>query len=291
MPPQKHASFFSDKGLENYSDQVLSAQKLDGLDFANDIFRNVGFKGATIRKCRFNKCIFEDTYFRDAIFEECDFTGARFRGCNFYGATFSACRFDYARFYETEIKASQITKSLPSFANVRAALLRNLRANAEAIGRAVDVPIYFDRELAATREHLKAASLGADLYYSKKYKGTDRLVMRVRLLQHDISGFWWGHGESVVKLARTTSLLLMTFSIATLAWGSDKIRGGSFTQRPWIVVWRSVEFVASSFLGNTFGDTQFDSDRDRVLCLLITLSGYLTLALLTSVLYKRLVRR
>ena len=182
--------------------------------------RDVGAKSVVFKNCDFSYSVFTRAYFRNAKFEACCFVGCYFRQCNFRGAEFVGCDFSYSLFFETQIKHKDIFDQLPNRPNVRKELAQTLRKNAESIGDREGALKCFRYEMEQTRRYLREAMGAEEEYYRKKYPGiSNRLRFGSKLINHSLSRFIWGHGESPLAVMRF-ALIVWFILTSLIAWGA-----------------------------------------------------------------------
>lgn len=185
---------------------------VEGEDFSNCRIEWCRGKSVEFRNCTFSSSLIRSCYFHKATFKSCDFTGASFVDSNFRRAKLISCDLKYAVLRGTQIEASQIVGNLPHWENAQRDLLRSARKNAEAMGDVEDVRQLLRAEMIASEEHWRSAYRGVTNYYREHYPGLGgRVGSFFRLWGVRVSRWFWGHGESPVRL-------LASFFLWVLGW-------------------------------------------------------------------------
>ncbi len=185
--------------------------------FVNHVFVRLIAKKRRFSRVDFKYSVFDACYLRDCVFDSCDFTGCRFVGSSLHGASFPGCKFDYATFERTEIDSDVLDSSCPPFENLKARFARALRVNYQQLGDAAAVNKAIGVELLAEETHLHKAWQSNEAYYRKKFAGIRRLKMFAKWARFKMLDFVWGNGESPLKLARTSLLLLVVMAVFDMA--------------------------------------------------------------------------
>ncbi len=188
-----------------------TAKKVTGQDFSGKSLIDVDCKGVQFENCSFSASIIERGYFHTAAFRRCKFVGTRFVDCVFRSATFEGCDFRYAAFHDCYLPIPQLLANLPSHANERWQLLRNLRANQRGLGDSQHDSVIVWREIDAEIEHWRGVSTSVSAYYQKYSRG-DRARALLQLVRLRIERHVWGHGESLWRLFLATGFLLLLLS-------------------------------------------------------------------------------
>ncbi|WP_243295522.1 pentapeptide repeat-containing protein [Geothrix mesophila] len=263
--------------------------KLESVDFQDTIinkdfsnFRIEWCRGKSIKfqNCNFHSALFRLCYFHKASFVNCDFTGSIFVDSNLRGATFEQCKFHYSQFKSTQVDLSQIEKNLPEWENCRRELLRNLRKNAESIGEVDDVRRAFALEMESAHEHWRNACKQPSQYYKSHYKGFQGKFYawknRISLLTQK---YYWGYGESPLRLMFFTVLILLIFSLML---------------RPVNVVEKELNFYTkftSLFLSTLGGKSSILENRSQIFLCLFSLFRLASIGLFAATVVRRLARR
>ena len=253
--------------------------------------RDVGAKSVVFENCDFSYSVMTRAYFRNAKFVDCHFVGCHLRQCNFRGAEFVECDFSYSSFYETQVKHEDIFRQLPNRPNVRKELAQTLRKNAESIGDREGALKCFQYEMKQTRRYLIEATGAEEEYYRKKYPGRlNRLRFRRKLLNHNLSRFIWGYGESPLSVVRFALLVwfILTFFITALGAGAG---GPEFTTSPFSAITFGLKH--SIFLMLSAPVEGFEPANFWIFVLkgIASLSGYTVFGLMVVTIVRKYVRR
>ncbi|WP_299622552.1 pentapeptide repeat-containing protein [Pelagibius sp.] len=188
------------------------AHDLTREEFRNHQFQRLVAMGKRFTKCDFSSSEFEAAYLRNCTFDSCDFTGCKFTNSNLRGSRFAGCKFDYAQFSNTHVEPEILDTGCPGHENLQQGFARTLRLNFHQIGDATAANKAIKVELSATRIHLQKAWYSRESYFRKKYSGLHRAKKFVEWLNFVILDFFWGNGESPIRLLR--SLVILIFLIA-----------------------------------------------------------------------------
>lgn len=197
---------------------------LSGATFSNWLFIRLVAKSRRFAKVDFRYTTFDACYLRGCVFDECDFTGCRFVSSNLHGSSFSGCKFDYATFEKTEIDVDVLSSGCPATENQTMRFARSLRVNYQQLGDAEAVNKAIAVELQATGVHLKKSWRSKESYYRKKYAGLRRAAQFLRWFQFKALDLIWGNGESVWKLLRAvTFVIVMIALIDVIVFGNPSL--------------------------------------------------------------------
>ena len=198
------------------SDQVFRSTRLDGQtlcdwDFSHCTFVDIGFKNSTLQDGRFLNCTFVSCYFQRSTLANSDFVSCRFIDCNFSRVEVKSSDFKYSTFRRCYIRYDELEHSLPTEPNLKEALARNLFLESRALGLPSEARSYRLAALKAHEDDLFAAIVGKSKWYQDHYDNTARLRALVHLVFSKCNGWFWGYGERMWTLLRTT--VLVTFLI------------------------------------------------------------------------------
>jgi hypothetical protein len=187
-------------------------KKVTGGNFSGKLLTDVDGKAVQFEDCTFSASIIERGYFHKAAFRGCKFVGTRFVDSVFRSSTFEHCDFSYAVFQRCHLPIPQLLANLPSHANVRWQLLRNLRANQRETGDSQHDSAIVWREIDAEMEHWRGLRASASVYY-QKYTSRDRALALWNLFRLRVERHVWGHGESLWRLFLATGTLLVILAL------------------------------------------------------------------------------
>lgn len=183
------------------------------ISFENRLFLRAVAKDRHFEHVNFKYCIFDTCYFRDCNFDSCDFTGSRFMGTIAHGSHFSGCIFNYCSFERTLVDPDILDYGCPAYENLKMRFARTLRINYQQLGDAQSVNKAIGIELQATEIHLYKAWKSNESYYRKKYKGWKRVRSFFQWCSFEVLDKIWGNGESLQKLIRATSIIIIFIAL------------------------------------------------------------------------------
>lgn len=227
-------------------------------------------------ECDFSASLIKNCYFHRASFQNCRFVGCTITESNMRGATFAGCSFEYATFRSTYVDGRSILKNLPAWENARRELLRGLRKNAESIGDVEDVRMFLAAEMNASEEHWRSAYRQIDGYYVRHYEGLirGRIVPFCRMLGTRIGRYFWGHGDSPLRLL--ISLVVWIAIAAALVKPSS---------------WGEYMLAAKEVFAIVLGLPSRGIGVSEWLMMALAASRYLFLGLFATVFVRRFARR
>lgn len=202
------------------SDQAV-AHDLVSIQFHNHQFKRLVASNKRFTKCNFSSSEFDAAYLRNCTFDSCDFTGCKFTNSNLMGSKFIGCKFDYAQFSHTQVESEILNTGCPGQENLQQRFARTLRINFHQIGDAAAANKAIKVELEATRVHLYKAWHSRESYYRKKYSKLDRAKMFIEWLEFVLLDFFWGNGESPVKLLRALAILIFSIALGEVYFLKD----------------------------------------------------------------------
>lgn len=251
---------------------------LDDVHFINHQFQRLVASRKKFTNCNFSYSTFDTSYLRNCTFDSCNFTGSKFINTNLRGSHFIGCTFDYVQFSHTIVEPEILDTGCPGQENLQQAFARTLRINFSQIGDTVAANKAIQIELEATRIHLHKAWRSRESYYRKKYTGIQRAKMLLRWSSFVGLDFFWGNGESVIKLLR--SLAIFTVIIAL---------GDVFALRDLTVLsnYTNAFLQAPEILLGIATPKEFSG----VILTVIAIARFIIFAYLVSILVKRMSRR
>lgn len=201
---------------------------LTNVSLAHRAFLRLSAKSRRFSSVDFKYSYFDSCYLRSCVFDSCDFTGCRFIGSSFHGSKFVGCRFDYAVFERTVVDSDLLESNCPGAENLKMRFARTLRMNFQQLGDAASVNKAISVELEATREHLRKIWRSGESYYRAKYSGLKRLSGFLQWLKFEALNLFWGNGESLYKLLRSTGLILVLVALRDVLTYRDHQRVSSY---------------------------------------------------------------
>jgi len=228
--------------------------------------------------CDFRNSEFDSAYIRDCVFNSCDFTGCKFNQSNLRGSSFSGCRFDYSEFRQTHIEPEILDDGLPMWVNLQQKFIQSLRVNFREIGDVDSENKAIVAELNATKAHLKKSWSSKSPYYRSKFNGFERFVVFIEWIVFCVLDFFWGNGESVLKLARSFVVALIVIAAFDLFIYGD---------------WTTTLGIQDAFIRSCemfFGISHPDEYSSFILSFL-TFLRYVMLACFVSIIIKRFAKR
>lgn len=220
--------YLRSSGREVRSDQAI-AHDLVGTKFLNHQFQRLVASNKKLTKCDFSFSEFDAAYLRNCTFDSCNFTGCKFTNSNLRGSKFIGCKFDYAQFAQTHVEPEILDTGFPGQENQQQKFARTLRLNFQQIGDAAAANKAIEIELEATRIHLYKAWHSRESYYRKKYQGLDRAKMFAEWLRFVALDFFWGNGESPLKLLRSLAILVVLVALGEVYFLRDGHALASYT--------------------------------------------------------------
>jgi len=253
----------------------------DITQFKNKIYIRLNAKKIKFTNVSFEHCVFDGCYLNNCVFDNCNFTGSKFIGCNLHQSTFQGCGFRYVSFERTQIDDDAVFNEAPTEDNLKMRFARTLRMNFQQVGDAKAVNKAIVLELEATASYLYKSWSSTEEYYKKKYSGLGRIYQFSKWIEFKVFDGIWGNGESIIKLARTIFFVLVGVSIYDMHLTADNI---SFNGLP-----LAIQHAIALFFGAN-NETIANNYPSLFLSLIIAIR-LISLALLTSILVKRLGRR
>lgn len=209
-------------------DQAI-AHDLDHEEFKNYQFIRLVATKKKFTECDFRNCEFDAAYLRNCTFDSCNFTGSKFKDTNLRGSKFIGCTFDYAQFFHTHVDPEILDTGCPSTENLQQVFARTLRINFGQVGDAAAANRAIIVELEATRVHLYKACCSRASYYRKKYQGFKRFKMYLKWLGFISLDFFWGNGESPLKLIRSLAIAAVLIALTEVFLLRDPYILSSYT--------------------------------------------------------------
>ena len=195
----------------NSNDCVFGGAQLDEQEIKQGRFErctltNISFKKAVLRNTQFQHCVFVGCYFRRAELIDCGFVGCRFFDCNFNHIALKSCDFRYASFSGCQLPFDELQHCLPSEANLREDLARNLSLESSRLGLAAESRRYRIAEIRAREANLKAAVLGQSYWYRQHYDTVARASAFGGLTLSLLNRWLWGYGQRSSVLLRNLAI-------------------------------------------------------------------------------------
>jgi len=248
-------------------------------DLRFKVFIRLNAKGITFRNVSFLHCVFDGCYVNNCVFDSCDFTGCKFLGSNFHQTAFKGCNFIFSTFERCQIDDDILVSEAPREENLRMRFARSLRANyqqggdAKAANRAINV------ELEATSKYLYKSWKSKETYYAEKYPGFIKSSTQFfKWIEFWILHFVWGNGESILKFARTIVIVLLLISIYDTCTNGNPLNLSEY----WVNFTKSPSVFLGVSKANGFSINALS---------IITVTKFISFALLTTLLVKRFARR
>jgi len=266
-----------DSGRQLITDQAVKH------DLTGHVFRNHQFQRLVAIKKKFNDCDFsysdfDAAYLRNCTFDSCKFIGCKFSNTNLRNSKFIGCTFDYVQFYNTHVEADILDTGCPGQENIQQKFARTLRINFHQIGDVEAANKAIKIELEANRIHLYKAWNSRESYYRKKYPSLQRLKMFIEWLKFILLDFFWGNGESPLKLLRSLAILVALIALGDVYFLRNGYLLSSYTsgllQAPEVLLglYRPPNFSGLVLAG-------------------LSILRYILIACLVSIIIKRLSRR
>lgn len=264
-------------GREIRTDQAV-AHDLVGENFANHQFQRLVAKDKKFTQCDFSFSEFDAAYLRNCTFNDCNFTGCKFTNANLRGSKFVGCKFDYVQFSHTQVEPEILDTGCPSQENLQRGFARSLRINFHQIGDAASANRAIKIELESTQVHLYKAWRSRESYYREKYSGLQRARMFIEWFWFVILDFFWGNGESPIKLLHSMAIVIIIIAICEVYFLRDIYIISNYTS----ALFRAPEI----FLG-----VNKPQDFSGLILAGITGLRYIIIACFVSILIKKLSRR
>lgn len=203
---------FRSTGRRILTDQAV-AYDLKDADLHNCQFQRLVAVNKRFTKCTFRYSEFDSAYLRNCMFDSCDFTGCTFRDANLRGTQFNGCNFEYTRFSNTLVDPAILDVGCPVQENLQQKFARTLRTNFDQVGDARSANKAIMVELESNRIHLYKAWRSREPYYRNKYHGIRRSRAFLEWAEFMALDFFWGNGESALKLARSLAIVLVMIAL------------------------------------------------------------------------------
>lgn len=277
---------------KSLQDSVITYERIEGFeiegfDFQHSIFEGVGIKNEPFKfrtnelpdivDCNFSHCIFRGCYFRYVKFRKCNFTNCRFIDCGFPESTFVVCDLLYAQFQNTHIEPGNVLSNLPSHENVAVSLLRSIRMNYSDRGEGDHARQCFLYEMEASAEHFWKVAFDKHSFFRDKYIGWTRVGGFLKWCQIKFEHWFWGYGESPIKLMAWVATIIVCFANAYTA---DSV---SFPD--------ALKISAFAFATVGYGD-QLNANTHAINWILLeSLIGVIFVGLLAASVFKWISRR
>ena len=263
-----------------FGSERIDKKKLQNLDFKHCTFSNISFKESTLENGKFLNCVFVACYFRRSTLVHLDFFGCRFIDCNFSRVTIHRSRFDYSVFRQCQIPFVALEHNLPSEANLREELARNLFMESRALGLHSEARDYRLAALEAQEAHLIAAISGRSEWYRSHFHFSARVKAGIRLAISLFNRYFWLYGERARTLLRTAVVIafgVFPFTFYISRSGLSKTSGGD------VALFDFVYFSIESFLPSHFeSGIEALTAATRLLATIESLLGLLVIALFAS---------
>jgi hypothetical protein len=260
-------------------------------DFEYRILQDVDAAQTKFVGCNFRHARMSRVYLRNATFEDCKFVGSIFNECNLRGARFKSCDVSYAQFDRTHVSHSDLFNQLPVWPNTRRELARTLRKNAESLGDYQGMFDCFWYEMEQAEVHLLEAAKGREQYYRDKYPGVIyRARFWIRYYAHRLDAFVWGHGESPLRVLRTTLIAWLMLILCVMYCGSD-VGGPDFFAVPRSNLVFSIRQATFLLLNQPDTGYQPGTEFGVLLRAIASILGYTMFGLIVATITRRYVRR
>lgn len=285
----------SDKGFDSEKEYIgISVDGFGHTDmtFRGLIFRQCRFSTLRLKNCKLEYCqitqsiIDEDSYLRRAVFKKVDFTGTIFRNCNLEKAQFIDCDLRYAKFENCILNCESIIEhSMPRETNLKLALCRQLYSNELGQGRTDNANNLLHMLRETEREMYWDVLQGKNDYFKSQRKGHFWQYL-YKYIGCTVDKYIWGYGLNIGRIGLTMLMWVALFAICYLY----SIDWGEMEQ-----IEKIVSSILFSFNSMLMGDVQaFDLEKMNLLSNIIVLVqnfvGMIYFALLTSAVYRRVVR-
>lgn len=266
-----------DSGRQIITDKAVK-HDLTGFVFRNHQFQRLVAIKKKFDNCDFSYSDFDAAYLRNCTFDSCKFIGCKFSNTNLRGSKFIGCTFDYVQFYNTLVEAEILDTGCPGQENIQQKFARTLRLNFHQIGDVVAANKAIKIELEANRIHLYKAWRSRESYYRKKYPRLQRLKMFIEWLKFILLDFFWGNGESPLKLLRSLAFLVALIALGDVYFLRNEYILSSYT---------SGFLQAPEVLLGLYRPPNFSG----LLLAGLAVLRYILIACLVSIIIKRLSRR
>ena len=203
-----------------YTDQAVVSDLTDVKASNHQFLRLVASK-KKFTNCDFSYSEFDSAYMRNCTFDSCKFVGCKFINSNLRGCKFEGCTFDYASFSNTQVEPELLGSGCPGQENLQQKFARTLRLNFHQIGDSTAANKAIKIELEATKIHLFKAWRSRESYYRKKYQGLDRVKMFSEWIEFVALDYFWGNGESPLKLLRSLVIVVILIGLGDVYYLRD----------------------------------------------------------------------
>ena len=275
-------------------DRLFAGLRHDGKSVASGryehcTFANVSFLKARLEDIEFIDCAFLSCYFRRAEIYNVRVIGCKFINCDFPHLAITGSVFKYCRFSNCYIDFAEMQHNMPSEANIREDLSRNLTLECAKLGASAASRRYRFTEIEAHETLLWNAVKGEGTWYKKHYPGVRRFTAFIQYVGSVVDRHLWGYGERPWILLRNfVALTIIVFPII-YASAADQFRprpeGGH------VSISQCILFSADRVLtADPLADIVAQSGLMRAVAAAETVCGVAALALFASMLFKRISR-
>jgi hypothetical protein len=251
-------------------------------------FLNLGLKEWSVHGCSIMQSRFSDCYMRKAVFHGVDFTGTSFDNCDLSKAEFENCTLEYVRFSNCRLNYANLLKNLPGGKNnLKRALLRNLRLNAQAEGDAEWATRLLLKELTTSRKHEFDVFVAEGHFVDRS--ALQRIQALVRWLLAHLQNAVWGYGLRPGRLLLNGVFVMILFA-AIYLWPAQSFRANLVQMNRKLTIVESTFLSATSF--STLGTTDFSPLTSGMRFAIATegILGAVFIGLLAASAFRRMAR-
>lgn len=201
------------RGLKFVNEKIdKKIPSIDNREVHDSIFEDMGFKESVFSECNFSHNTFINCYFKKVQMWDVNFTGSRFINCNFDEAEISHSSFIYCSFENCFIPYQAMVENLPTEANLRERLCRNLSIESLNSGNDKDYKMYFyDMKAAGEKNNFETFRIQRRPYYRKK-TFDQRVSAFLAFVNSKVNKYLWGYGENMGRLCFILLCIVVGFA-------------------------------------------------------------------------------
>ncbi|ALC84717.1 hypothetical protein AM499_01995 [Bacillus sp. FJAT-22090] len=273
-------------------DEDLYNVKLLQINILRSKLINLGMKNSEFSSLSIKRSSLENCYLRYAKFVNVDFTGSTFIDCDLENAKFNSCNLRYVKFRNCKLNIKEVLGCLPTEANLKLALLKELRKNQLDLGDNQSSDELLVKIIDTEKELFLARALCKTSYYREKEDVSSRIVSFYHFIILVMNDFVWGYGLKLTRLFRTAFLTILIFAfLIYILTGEDylatSVTGSIKTE---LNFWQSLYASYTNFTAVGYGHYTPIGLGSKLLFVVENIFGLIFFGLLISGIYRRIVK-